>query len=102
MKNIVNSVWEYIRENPKKVFFQVGFVLFVIWMLFDDLGIVKRIRMQTENRVLHERLKQQQQKILENEERIQNAKKPDSIEKAAREKYNFRKQGETLFIIRDQ
>jgi cell division protein FtsB len=102
MKNIVNSIWEYIREHPKKVLFQAGIVLFVIWMIFDDFGIVKRFRMETEHRMLLVRLRQQQQKIIENEERIQNAKKPDSIEKAARERYNFRKQGETLFIIRDK
>jgi cell division protein FtsB len=100
VKKIIDKIWEYIRSNPKKFFFQVAFALFVVWIFFDDYGIVKRIRMESEHRVLLDRQKYEQKKILENELRIQHAHEPDSIEKAAREKYNFRKPGETLFIIK--
>ncbi len=76
-------------------------LLFVFWMLFDDYGIVKRIRMEAEHRMLIDRQKVEQKKIIDNEQRIRYALEPDSIEKAARERYNFRKPGETLFIIRE-
>ncbi|MCX6179346.1 MAG: septum formation initiator family protein [Chlorobiales bacterium] len=99
MKTIIDKIWEYIRSNPKKFFFRVAFALFILWIFFDDYGIMKRIRMETEHRALLEQQKVEQQKILDNELRIQHAHEPDSIEKAAREKYNFRKPGETLFII---
>jgi len=56
--------------------------------------------MEAEHRMLLEQQKVEQQRILDNELRIQHAREPDSIEKAAREKYNYRKPGETLFIIR--
>lgn len=102
LKKNINRIWTYIRANPKKIFFGVGVVFFVIWILFDDYGIMKRISMEIEHRSLLERLKVEQKKVLENELRIQNASLPDSIEKAARERYNFRKTGETLFIIREQ
>jgi cell division protein FtsB len=102
VKKIIKRIWEYIRSNPKNFFFRVAFVLFVIWMLFDDYGIVKRIRMEAEYRRLLDRQKVEQQTIIDNELRIRYAMEPDSIEKAARERYNFRKPGETLFIIREK
>jgi len=100
VKKIIDRIWEYIRLNPKKFFFQVAFILFLFWIFFDDYGVLKRIRMEAEYRTLLEQDKIEQKKILDNELRIQHAHEPDSIEKAAREKYNYRKPGETLFIIR--
>lgn len=101
LKKIINRIWEHFRSNPKKYFFRVAIAFFVIWSLFDDYGLVKRVRMEADHRQLIDRLKVEQQKIVANELRIQHAHDPDSIEKAAREKYNFRKPGETLFIIND-
>jgi cell division protein FtsB len=100
VKIIIDKIWAYICSNPKKFFFRVAFVLFILWIFFDDYGIMKRIRMEAEHRTLLEQQKVEQQKILDNELRIQHAHEPDSIERAAREKYNFRKPGETLFIIK--
>jgi cell division protein FtsB len=100
VKKFIDRIWEYIRSNPKKFFFRVAFALFILWIFFDDYGVVKRIRMEAEHRTLLEQQNVEQKKILENELRIQHAHEPDSIEKAAREQYNYRKPGETLFIIR--
>ena len=96
-----DTIWEYLYTNPKQILFRVAVVVIVLWFLFDDYGVVKRVRMETEYRFLLERQKIEQQKILANEQRILHASEPDSIEKAARERYNFRKPGETLFIIRE-
>jgi cell division protein FtsB len=100
VKKIFDRIWEYIRCNPKKFFFRVAFALFILWIFFDDYGVMQRVRMEAEHRTLLEQQKVEQQRILDNELRIQHAREPDSIEKAAREKYNYRKPGETLFIIR--
>ncbi|NTV92248.1 MAG: septum formation initiator [Chlorobiaceae bacterium] len=97
---MVNEVWEHISADPKKFLLLVALVLFSVWFLFDDYGVVKRIRMEAEHRLLQQKHLEAEQLILNNELRIRNAYAPDSIEKAAREKYNFRKEGETLFIIR--
>ncbi|WP_292004222.1 septum formation initiator family protein [Chlorobium sp.] len=82
--------------------FLILFGFIVIWFLFDDYGLLKRIRMEAEYRMLLERSRQEQQRIVDNEQRIRNAYSADSIEKAAREKYNFRREGETLYIIRSK
>ncbi len=97
-----NTVLKYFQSNPKKILFRVAALLLLFWFLFDDYGIVKRVRMEIEYRLLLERYNIEQQKMLDNEQRIQHAREPDSIEKAARERYNFRKTGETLFIIKGE
>ncbi|MEI6847437.1 MAG: septum formation initiator family protein [Chlorobiaceae bacterium] len=102
MKKIIDRIRGYIRSTPNKFFLAVAFGVFLIWFLFDDYGLVKRIRMEGEYRQLLEQLKMERQKIVANELRIQHAYDPDSIEKVAREKYNFRKSDETLFIITDK
>ena len=73
MKKFIDRIWEYIRANPKKFFFRVAFALFILWIFFDDYGVMKRIRMEAEHRALLEQHKVEQQKILENEQRIQHA-----------------------------
>jgi cell division protein FtsB len=102
VKKIIRKIWENIRSNPKNFILWAAFVLFVFWMLFDDYGIVKRIRMEAEHRMLIDRQKIEQEKMMDNELRIRYALEPDSIEKASRERYNFRKPDETLFIIREK
>jgi len=97
-----NTVIEYFQSNPKQILFRVVALLLLFWFLFDDYGILKRVRMEIEYGSLLERYTIEQQKMLDNEQRIQHAREPDSIEKAARERYNFRKSGETLFIIRGE
>ncbi|MCF8383328.1 MAG: septum formation initiator family protein [Chlorobium sp.] len=93
---------DFISSSPKKFLFLILFGFIVIWFLFDDYGLLKRIRMEAEYRMLLERSRQEQQRIVDNEQRIRNAYSADSIEKAAREKYNFRREGETLYIIRSK
>ncbi len=102
MKKNLDTIWEYIHANPKKILFLVAVGYFIFWILFDDFGLVKRIRMEADHIMLLDRQKVEQKKIIDNEQRIQHARDPDSIEKAARERYNFRKPGETLFIIREK
>jgi len=99
VKKNLDTLREYIQANPKKMLFWVVVVYFIFWILFDDFGLVKRIRMEADYTRLLDRQKVEQKKIIDNEQRIQHARDPDSIEKAARERYNFRKPGETLFII---
>jgi len=104
VNKIINSkaIWQYLYSNQKIILFRVATLLFVVWMLFDDYGIAKRIRMEAEQRSLLARLKKEEQKMVDNEQRIVHAREPDSIEKAARERYNFRKPAETLFIIKGE
>lgn len=91
---------EFIGSNPKKFLFLFFGTFVVLWFLFGDYGFIKLLKMENDNRILLERSKRLERRIIENERRIRNAYSPDSIEKAARERYNFRREGERLYIIR--
>lgn len=101
MTRYFTEIWDYIRTNPKKFVVQAILALFVFWFVFGDFGLVTRITMEREHRELRDRQAEEQRKIAEDRATILQSSNPDSIEKIAREKYNFRKPGETVFIIRD-
>jgi len=100
--NIFHGLRDFISSSPNKFLLLIFSVFVVIWFLFDDYGLLKRIRMEAEHRMLLEQSKEEQQRIVDNEQRIRNASSSDSIEKAARERYNFRREGETLYLIRSK
>jgi cell division protein FtsB len=100
MTKYFTEIWDYIRTNPKKFIVQAILALFVFWFFFGDYGLVTRFSMEREHRQLMERQAEEQKKIIEDRATIRQAYNQDSIEKVAREKYNFRKPGETVFIIR--
>jgi cell division protein FtsB len=100
MTKYLTEIWDRIRSNPKKFFLQALLALFLFWFVFGDYGLVTRISMERDHRQLQERQTEQLKVISEDRETIRQAYNKDSIEKVAREKYNFRKPGETEFIIR--
>jgi len=79
----------------------VAVVIVAAVMLFDDYGLWRRASMEAENRRLLDVQAQAERRMVENELRIRNVGNPDSVEKAARERYNFRREGERLYIIKN-
>ncbi|NTU57941.1 MAG: septum formation initiator family protein [Chlorobiaceae bacterium] len=100
MTKYLTEIWDYIRLNPKKFVIQAVLALIALWFIFGDFGLVTRVGMELEHRQLEKRQAEEQKKIVAQQNMIQHADHPDSIEKAARERYNFRKKGETVFIIK--
>ncbi|MBF0586425.1 septum formation initiator family protein [Prosthecochloris sp. N3] len=102
MRAFVSGIVSYVLDHPKKIFLLVVAGAFVLWIVFSDYGLVARLRMEAENRELKARYAQQEREIMQNRKEISRALEPESVEKTARENYNFRREGETLFIIRQQ
>ena len=102
VKRLLNDIWDYIRSHPKKIFLFALAGVFVLWVFFGNYGLVARLRMEAENRSLRETHEQEEQNIVDNTEKVRNARDAGTVEKIAREKYNFRKEGETLFIIEER
>ena len=102
MKQVLGDIWAYIRSHPRKVFLLALAGVLVLWVVFGNYGIVTRLRMETENRILKDTREREERKIMENTRKIRNADDPATIEKIAREKYNFSRDDETLFIIEDK
>ena len=101
MASYLTDIWDSIRLNPKKYVIRVILVLAAIGFVFGDYGLATRISMELENRKLEKLQVEEGQKIVELRGTIKNAYQPDSVEKVARERFNFHKKGETVFIIRE-
>ncbi len=102
MTKYLTELWDLIRLNPKKFVIRALLVLAAIGFIFGDFGLVTRISMELENRKLEKLQAEEQEKIVELRNTIKNAYQPDSVEKVARERFNFHKKGETVFIIREK
>jgi cell division protein FtsB len=102
MTKYFTDIGDSIRANPKKFIALFFLALAVFWFVFGDFGLVTRVSMEIENRQLERKQAEEQQKIAVERNTIRNAYLPDSVEKVARERYNFRKKGETVFIIREK
>lgn len=85
--------------NPLRFLIRGFLAVVVLWFIFSDFGLVTRISMELENRQLEKSVAADQQRIEAQSRTIRNVYQPDSVEKAAREHYNFRRKGETVFII---
>lgn len=102
MSRYLTEIWDFILLNQKKVAFWTVLAIAAIWFVFGDFGLVTRIQMELENRKLEKLQAEEQQKIVELRSTIKNAYQPDSVEKVARERFNFHREGETVFIIREK
>lgn len=102
MKQLLSDIWAYVLSHPRKIFLLALAGVLVLWVVFGNYGVVARFRMEAENRMLRELQEQEELRIIENTRKIHSADNPETIEKIAREKYNFSKDDETLFIIEDE
>ena len=102
LKQAVTDIWVYVLSHPRKIFLLALAGVLVLWIVFGNYGVVARLRMEAENRMLRARQEQEEAKIIENTEKIRSAHDPETIERIAREKYNFSRDNETLFIIEDE
>ena len=102
LKQVIADIWAYVLSHPRKIFLLALAGVVMLWVVFGNYGVVARLRMESENRMLKARQEQEEMKIIENTGKIRQAHDPETIEKIAREKYNFSKDEETLFIIEDK
>lgn len=90
----------HIRSHPKIFVLKLLLGLLFVWIVFGDYGLVRRVVMENELRSLKAALEKEEKSVAMYRSLAANATQPDSIEKVAREKYNFRRKGETVFIVR--
>lgn len=102
MMRYLTDLLDFMSRHPAISLIRALLALALFLFIFGDFGLVTRIDMELENRRLEQRQAQEQQKIAALKSTITNAYLPDSVEKVARERYNFRRKGETVFIIREK
>jgi cell division protein FtsB len=88
-------------KNKMRTVLIVLISIIFLYLLFDNKGIIKRLSLEAQHREWIEKLQadsaetkrlQEQIKALENDNK--------TIEKTAREKYNMKREGETVYQIK--
>ena len=99
LKKITRSA----AKNKKRTIFLVVVFLLFLYFLFDNKGIVTRLRFEAQHREWIEKVKsdsietkrlQEQIKALESDQK--------TIEKTAREKYGMAREGETVYQVKKE
>jgi cell division protein FtsB len=99
LKKIAKSA----SKNKKRTIILIAAFLLLLYLLFDNKGIITRLRLEAQRREWIEKVKadsletkrlQEQIKALEGDKR--------TIEKAAREKYGMAREGETVYQVKKE
>jgi hypothetical protein len=100
LKSWMRRVSDDAVAHPKKYvgFAAIGFIFF--YVMFGDYGVVSRVRLEVQRAQLQSELDAEIRRTQVLNSQIEIAKKLETIEKNAREKYGFSKKGETVYLIK--
>ena len=89
------------KKNKKRTVLLVVLFILFLYLLFDNKGIITRIRLESQHREWIERLKAdsiETKRLQEQIRALEGDKK--TIEKTAREKYGMAREGETVYQVK--
>lgn len=94
----------WFKKFLKSNFFRfviIPLLILIFFFIISDKGLLKRIQLENENRILQEKINQAkaEQEKLKNQLKLLDSDK-FYIEKAAREKHNMAKEGETVYKLK--
>jgi cell division protein FtsB len=99
LKKIVKSA---AKNKIRTIILIILFLLF-LYLLFDNKGIITRIRLETQHREWIEKVKSdsaETKRLQEQIKALEGDKK--TIEKTAREKYGMAREGETVYHVKKE
>ena len=90
-----------VTRNRKRALFAVLALLAVVYLLFDNKGIIKRIRLEMQRKEMIQKVETAEQETI----KLQAQKKAlegdrKTVEKLAREKYGMARKGETVYRVK--
>ena len=100
-ERFLKKVARNASKNKKRTALIVALFLLLLYFLFDNKGIITRLRLESEQTEWEEKLRadsaetkhlQEQIKALEGDKK--------TIEKTAREKYGMKREGETIYQVK--
>ncbi|RPI07053.1 MAG: hypothetical protein EHM64_00765 [Ignavibacteriae bacterium] len=99
LKKIAKSA----AKNKKRTVLLIFLFLVLLYLLFDNKGIITRLRLEAQHREWIEKVKADSVETLRLQEQIK-ALEGDkkTIEKTAREKYGMAREGETVYQIKKE
>ncbi len=92
------------KSNLKFYLFGVAFIIGVLFVFFNEQGVVKYLKLKDEVNSLKEeiRIVEEENKKLEAEIDSLKRKVPAKIEKTAREKYDMIRPGEKVIEVKEE
>lgn len=100
-ERLFKKIAKSAAKNKKRTALIIALFLLFLYFLFDNKGIIARLRLEAEHREWIEKVKadsaetkrlQEQIKALEGDKK--------TIEKTAREKYGMAREGETVYQVK--
>jgi len=99
LKKIVKRAARNKRRTALIIFLFLGF----LYLLFDNRGIITRIKLELQRKEWQERLKADSAETKRLEEQIKSLETDKkAIEKVARERYGMKREGETVYQIKKE
>jgi cell division protein FtsB len=99
LKKVVKNA----AKNKRRTIILVALFLLFLYLLFDNKGIITRIRLEAQHREWIEKLKSdsmETKRLQEQIKALEGDKK--TIEKTAREKYGMTREGETVYQVKKE
>ena len=100
-ERFLKKVAKSARKNKKRTIILIFLFLLFLYLLFDNKGIITRLRLESQHREWIERLKAdsiETKRLQEQIRALEGDKK--TIEKTAREKYGMAREGETVYQVK--
>ena len=97
----LQGISKKVFKTRRRALFAIVGTLLVSYVLFNNRGVVARIRLEHERQVMIEKVKaaEEENKRLESYLNALNGDKK-TIEKVAREKYGMAREGETVYKVK--
>ncbi len=91
---------ETIKENKKASVVVVGAVLLFLYVMFNNNGIIPRIRLEVQKKDALEKIRiaEEEQKKLKDQSKALDGD-PKAVEKVAREKYGMVRENEKVYKV---
>lgn len=92
-----------LTRNRRRLFFVILALALVLYLLFDNKGIITRLRLESQKKELIQKVEEAEKEAVRLQERqkaIQGDKQ--TIEKIARERHGMAREGETLYRIKQE
>lgn len=100
-KGRLKKIIQHLLRNRRKMFFLVGTIVLSVYLLFDNKGIVKRVRLELQQRDMVAKVdgaRKETKRLQAQLKALEGDKK--TIEKIAREKYGMAREGETIYKVK--
>ena len=100
-RHLIRDVLKKAVENKKRTTILLISVVMIVYLTFDNKGVIARIRLESQKKQLEEQIVQAEAQTKELHAQIK-ALEGDkkTIEKIAREKYGMARVGETVYRVK--